>query len=73
MLRIVEDPTSLSRIEADRFRTPDEQVDLAEVARIAIENAAPILERRDCKLEAVIELGNPPGAGRLWTASAIGR
>jgi two-component system phosphate regulon sensor histidine kinase PhoR len=63
MLRIVEDLMSLSRIEADRFRTPDEQVDLAEVARIAIENAAPILERRDCKLEAVIESAIPSVPG----------
>jgi two-component system phosphate regulon sensor histidine kinase PhoR len=55
MLRIVEDLMSLSRIEADRFRPPDEQVDLAEVARIAIENAAPLLDRRHCRIEASIE------------------
>jgi two-component system phosphate regulon sensor histidine kinase PhoR len=57
MLRIVEDLMSLSRIEADRYRTPDEQVDLGEVARIAIEHAAPLVERRGCKLEARIEPG----------------
>jgi two-component system phosphate regulon sensor histidine kinase PhoR len=55
MLRIVEDLMSLSRIEADRYRTPDEQIDLAEVARIAIEHAATLADRRGCKLEAKIE------------------
>lgn len=59
MLRIVEDLMSLSRIEADRFRPPDEQVDLAEVARIAIENAAPLLDRRSCRIEANIEQAPP--------------
>ncbi len=59
MLRIVEDLMSLSRIEADRYRAPDEQVDLGEVARIAIEHAAPLVERRGCKLEARIESGIP--------------
>lgn len=63
MLRIVEDLMSLSRIEADRFRAPDEEVDLGEVARIAIENAASLLERRGCKLEAQMEAGIPPVPG----------
>lgn len=62
MLRIVEDLMSLSRIEADRFRPPDERVDLGEVARIAIENAAPLLERRKCRIEADVE-PVPPIAG----------
>lgn len=55
MLRIVEDLMSLSRIEADRFRIPDEQVDMGEVARIAIEHCKPLLERRSCKIEAQID------------------
>ena len=63
MLRIVEDLMSLSRIEADRYRAPDEQVDLAEVARIAVEHAAPLLDRRGCKIEARIEPGIPVVAG----------
>ena len=62
MLRIVEDLMSLSRIEADRFRPPDELVDLTEVARIAIENAAPLLDRRGCRIEATIDQA-PPVAG----------
>lgn len=63
MLRIVEDLMSLSRIEADRFRPPEEQVDLAEVARIAIENAAPLLERRNCRIAAEIDPDLPPVPG----------
>jgi two-component system phosphate regulon sensor histidine kinase PhoR len=63
MLRIVEDLMSLSRIEADRFRPPDEQVDLGEVARIAIENAAPLLDRRDCRIQSAIDQSLPPVSG----------
>jgi len=43
MLRIVEDLMSLSRIQADRFRTPDGQGDLGSVARHPTENARPDL------------------------------
>ena len=63
MLRIVEDLMSLSRIEADRFRAPDEQVDLGEVARIAIEHAATLAQRRGCRVEASIEPDLPPVVG----------
>jgi two-component system phosphate regulon sensor histidine kinase PhoR len=63
MLRIVEDLMSLSRIEADRFRPPDEHVDLGEVARIAIENAAPLLDRRKCRIDADVGQTLPPVAG----------
>lgn len=59
MLRIVEDLMSLSRIEADRYRAPDERVDMAEVARIAVENASPLAERRQCKVSLDIESGLP--------------
>ena len=55
MLRIVEDLMSLSRIEADRFRLPDDNIDMGEVARIAIEHAAAIAERRGCRIEAQID------------------
>ena len=55
MLRIVEDLMSLSRIEADRFRAPDEHVDLGEVVRIAVEHAATLAERRNCRLDTSIE------------------
>ncbi len=59
MLRIVEDLMSLSRIEADRFRAPDEKIDLGEVARIAMEHAATLAERRGCKLDCSIEPNLP--------------
>jgi two-component system phosphate regulon sensor histidine kinase PhoR len=55
MLRIVEDLMSLSRIEADRYRIPSEDVDMAEVARIAIEHSAMQAERRGCRVESQIE------------------
>ena len=55
MLRIVEDLMSLSRIEADRYRIPSEDVDMAEVARIAIEHSAMQAERRGCRIESQIE------------------
>jgi len=48
MLRIVEDLMSLSRIEADRFNPPSDSIDFTEVARLAIEHAAPLLEQRNC-------------------------
>ena len=63
MLRIVEDLMSLSRIEADRYRAPDERVDMGEVARIAVENAAPLAERRGCGITLEIEPGLPIMAG----------
>lgn len=63
MLRIVEDLMSLSRIEADRFNAPDEQVDLGEIVRIAIEQAAPLLDRRRCQIEPAIEPGLPSVRG----------
>jgi two-component system phosphate regulon sensor histidine kinase PhoR len=59
MLRIVEDLMSLSRIEADRYRAPDERIDLGEVARIAIEHAATLAERRGCRLEPSIDPNLP--------------
>lgn len=54
MLRIVEDLMSLSRIEADRYRTPDEEIDMGEVARIAIEHSSTVSERKGCRIEANI-------------------
>jgi two-component system phosphate regulon sensor histidine kinase PhoR len=55
MLRIVEDLMSLSRIEADRYRTPDEGIDMGEIARIAMEHSAVLADRRGCRIEATIE------------------
>ena len=63
MLRIVEDLMSLSRIEADRFRPPSDLVDLGELARLAIEHAAPLMQRRNCTIEPMIEAGLAPVRG----------
>ncbi len=63
MQRIVEDLMSLSRIEADRFRAPDEQVDLGEVARIAIEHASTVAERRACRINSSIDPDLPSMSG----------
>ena len=63
MQRIVEDLMSLSRIEADRYRLPDERVDLGEVARIAVKQASPLAERRGCRIESDIADRLPAVAG----------
>ena len=59
MLRIVEDLMSLSRIEAERYVAPGEQVDLADIARLAVEQVEPLAGRRGCKIECDIEDGLP--------------
>jgi two-component system phosphate regulon sensor histidine kinase PhoR len=63
MLGIIEDLMSLSRIEADRYQTPAEKVDLGEIASIAVEQAASLAGRRGCKIESDIEQGMPPITG----------
>lgn len=63
MLRIVEDLMSLSRIEADRFRVPDEAIELGDLVRIAIEHAAPLLARRRCTIDPAIEPNLPAVRG----------
>jgi two-component system phosphate regulon sensor histidine kinase PhoR len=63
MLRIVEDLMSLSRIEADRFNSPEGMVELAGVARLAIEHAAPLCEQRGCTIKADIEDSVPAVRG----------
>jgi two-component system phosphate regulon sensor histidine kinase PhoR len=55
MLRIVEDLMSLSRIEAGRFDAPSELVDLAEVARLSVDHAQPLLERLRCAVELSVD------------------
>ena len=63
MLRIIEDLMSLSRIEADRFRAPDERVDAGEVARLSVEDAAGQAERRRCRIELSVEPDLPSVPG----------
>ena len=59
MLRIIEDLMSLSRIEADRFIAPSERVAIDEVARIAVDNAQPLAERRGCVIDLRIAPAGP--------------
>jgi two-component system phosphate regulon sensor histidine kinase PhoR len=59
MLRIVEDLMSLSRIEADRFVAPAEQVNVAEIVRLACENGRYLAESRGCRIGTSIEEGLP--------------
>jgi two-component system, OmpR family, phosphate regulon sensor histidine kinase PhoR len=63
MLQIVEDLMSLSRIEAERFLAPRDAVDLAEVARLAVDQARPLCARQSCSIELQIEDGLPPITG----------
>ena len=63
MLRIVEDLMSLSRIEAERFLTPRDALDLGEAVRISADQAGPLAEARSCTLELRIEDGLPAVAG----------
>ena len=63
MLRIIEDLMSLSRIEADRFNPPDDLIELADVARLAIEHAGPLLTRRCCTIRADIGADIPAVRG----------
>ena len=63
MLRIVEDLMSLSRIEADRYRVPAESVTLADIVSLAVEQAAPLAERRGCRIQVDLAPGLPAIAG----------
>lgn len=62
MLRIIEDLMSLSRIEADRFVTPDERVEIADVIETAIANASNG-RAMVCELRSEIECGLPAVRG----------
>lgn len=63
MLRIVEDLMSLSRIEADRYRTPQDRISVAEIVRIAAENGRLLAEARDCRVAIEIASGLPDVRG----------
>ena len=63
MLRIVEDLMSLSRIEAERFVAPHDVVDLGEVAKLALDHAAPLIRQQQCQVELRIDEGLPPVSG----------
>ena len=63
MLRIVTDLMALSRIEADRFVQPREEIDLAALIGDAVEENELLAQRRSCALVADIEAGLPPVRG----------
>jgi two-component system phosphate regulon sensor histidine kinase PhoR len=60
MKRVVEDLISLSRIEAEKFTTPTEAVDLEPLIEVSVESASRIADERQSKLVRNIESGLPP-------------
>ena len=63
MLRIVDDLMSLSRIEADRFVAPTDEVAIAEVAELAAANGRELASQRECAIEVEVEPNLPPVRG----------
>lgn len=60
MQRVVEDLISLSRIEAEKFTTPTEAVDLGQLIEVALESARRTAEERNSKLVAQWPADLPP-------------
>lgn len=58
MQRIVDDLMSLSRIEADRYRLPSARIDLADLARTAVQHATEPAERRGATIVVDIADGD---------------
>ena len=63
MLRIVQDLMGLSRIEADRFRLPNERVQLADLCRDAAQSAQALAERCRCGIATDLKDGLPAVRG----------
>lgn len=63
MLRIIEDLMSLSRIEADRFVVPRDQVAIGDVIDIALANAGHLREKRACEFRVSVSNDLPPVRG----------
>jgi two-component system phosphate regulon sensor histidine kinase PhoR len=59
MLRIIEDLMSLSRIEADRFVTPDEQVEIADIIETAVTNARHVRANNSCEFRVQVDRDLP--------------
>ena len=73
MQRVVEDLISLSRIEAEKFTTPTEAVDLEQLIHVAVESAGRIAAERLGKrhhAEPVIPAQNPRGETVYWIGRA---
>ena len=60
MQRVVEDLISLSRIEAEKFTTPTEAVDVEQLIEVAVESARRMAEERQSALVMQIDAGLPP-------------
>jgi two-component system phosphate regulon sensor histidine kinase PhoR len=63
MFRIIEDLMSLSRIEADRFVAPTEEVDLTSILQSAIQNVRAEAQGCGCKLHLKLQDDLPPIPG----------
>ena len=55
MLRIIEDLMSLSRIQADRFVAPTEEVSLGRVVQSAVENCRAVAQQRQCAIQVSVQ------------------
>lgn len=55
MLRIIEDLMGLSRIEADRFIVPTDEIAIADVIHSAVENVRPLAHNRDCEIRVELQ------------------
>jgi len=60
MQRVVEDLISLSRIEAEKFTTPTEPVDIAPMIEVAVESAARMAADRGSELKCNVASDLPP-------------
>ena len=60
MQRVVEDLISLSRIEAEKFTTPTEAVDLEQLIEVAVESAKRMADERNSELITSIAPDLPP-------------
>ena len=63
MLHIIEDLMSLSRIQADRFVVPAEQVDITETIVTAVANAAHMRSSATCEIRTELPPDLPPVRG----------
>jgi two-component system, OmpR family, phosphate regulon sensor histidine kinase PhoR len=62
MQRVVEDLISLSRIEAEKFTTPTDAIDLEQLIDIAVESARRMAEEKGSPLVCKVEADLPPVA-----------
>ncbi len=63
MLRIIEDLMSLSRIEADRFVAPADDISLGAILRSSVEDIRRTAEQCGCDVQLDVQDGLPPVQG----------